>query len=113
MTYTKCSRCGEVFHLRLTSEQAIDELHTKERNGAVLCIGCFKNLKEYDVVQVISENSDVPEAQVGDKGAVLMMLNNSNGEPSFEVECVLPDGTNKWLGTFKREQLKWLQSPGF
>jgi len=111
MATTKCSRCGESFHLRLTSEQAIDELRAKERNGDVLCIRCFKNLNQYDVVQVISENSGVPEAEIGDKGVVLMLLNTPQGESDYKVECVLANGTNKWLGTFKREQLKWLQSP--
>ena len=111
MAFTKCSRCGESFHLRLNSEQALNELHEKENKGEVLCLGCFKELKEYDVVQVIAKNPTVPEAELGDKGAVLIVLNSESGEKGYETECVLPNGSNKWLGTFSRNQLKWLQSP--
>lgn len=111
MAFTKCSRCGESFHLRLSSVQALNELHEKEKNGEVLCLGCFKELKEYDVVQVVAKNPTVPEAEIGDKGAVLMVINSESHEKGYEIECVLPDGTNKWQGTFERNQLKWLQSP--
>lgn len=63
------------------------------------------------MVQVIAKNPTVPEAELGDKGAVIMVLNSESGEKGYETECVLPNGANKWLGTFERNQLKWLQSP--
>lgn len=111
MAYTKCSRCGDTFHLRLTSEQALNELHEKEKEHEVLCFGCFRTIKEFDVVQVIVINPQVPEAKAGDKGAVVMVHGGGDGKSGYEVECVLPNGTSKWQGGFKREQLKWLQSP--
>ena len=110
MAYTTCSQCGETFHLRITSEEAINKLRQKEKNNEVLCLGCFKSLNELDVVQVIAENPNVPSAEIGDKGAVLCILNSKNGSKAYEVECVLQDGSNKWEGTFERQQLKWLQS---
>lgn len=108
MAYTKCSRCGEEFHLRITSDDSLRELKLKELKNEVLCLGCFKSIKEYDVVRVISENPNVPEAKVGDLGSVVLVHNN--GE-AFEVECVLENGHTKWLGVFTKEQVKWVQSP--
>jgi len=110
MANTTCSRCGETFHLRITSEEAINELKMKEINNEVLCLGCYKSLNELDVVQVIAINPNVPGAEIGDKGAVLSILNSNNGNKGYEVECVLQDGSNKWEGAFERQQLKWLQS---
>ena len=78
---------------------------------ALFCLGCFRELEEYDVVQVIAKSLIVPEAEMGDRGAVLMVLNSERGEKGYEIECVLPNGTNKWQGTFERNQLKWLQPP--
>ena len=110
MTFTKCPRCNESFHLRLTSEAALRELREKEKVGENLCFGCFKEIKEYDVVKVIQKNDSVPEAEIDDEGAVLMVLNGKDGTRAYEVESVLPDGSNKWLGTFARYQLKWVSS---
>ncbi|MEN3158682.1 DUF4926 domain-containing protein [Alkalimonas sp. NCh-2] len=108
MAYTKCSRCGEEFHLRIASDDSLKELRFKEQRNEVLCLGCFKSIKEYDVVKVISENSSVPEARVGDLGAVVLVHGDG---AAFEVECVLDNGSTKWIGTFKKGQVKWLQSP--
>ena len=108
MAYTKCSRCGEELHLRITSDNSINELRRKEQRNETLCLGCFKNLKEYDVVKVISENLGVPEARIGDIGAVILAHNDGM---AYEVECVLESGETKWLGTFKKEQIKWVQTP--
>ncbi|WP_230970031.1 hypothetical protein [Nitrogeniibacter aestuarii] len=88
----------------------MDALRNEESNGGVLCFGCFKSIEELDVVQVVSCNSDVPQAAVGEVGAVLM-VHTVAGEPAgYEIECVLPDGTSKWQGVFMREQIKWLPS---
>lgn len=108
MAYTKCSRCGEAFHLRITSDDSLKELQLKEQKSEVLCLGCFKSVKEYDVVKVIAENIGVPEARIGDIGAVVLV---HEGGGVFEVECVLENGHTKWLGAFKKEQIKWIQSP--
>lgn len=108
MAYTKCSRCGDEFHLRITSDDSINELRRKEQRSEVLCLACFKSLKEYDVVKVISENPGVPEARVGDIGAIVLAHNDGM---AFEIECVLENGETKWLGTFKEEQIKWVQTP--
>ncbi|MBU2983981.1 DUF4926 domain-containing protein [Saccharophagus degradans] len=107
MPYTKCSQCGEEFHLRITSDDSLKDLKGKEESGRVHCIGCFKSIKEYDVVKVIKLNKNVPEAKVGDIGAVVMVYGNQE----FEVECVLKNGYTKWLGTFTKSQLKWVQPP--
>lgn len=108
MAYTKCSRCGEEFHLRIILDESLKELRFKEQRSDVLCLGCFKSIKEYDVVKVISGNSDVPEARIGDIGVVVLV---HEGGRAFEVECVLEGGHAKWLGAFKKEQIKWVQSP--
>lgn len=107
MAYTKCSRCGEQFHLRITSADALESLKSKESRGEVLCIGCFRVIEELDVVEIIGTNANVPEAVVGDVGAVVMVYTEPCG---FEVECVLENGDTKWLGPFTREQIKWIQS---
>ena len=86
-------------------------LHEKEKKGEVLCFGCFKSIKEYDVVEVIAQNPEVSEAAVGHSGAVLMVFNSPDGETAYEVESVNNDGTTKWVGTFRRSHIKWRQSP--
>ena len=61
---------------------------------------------EYDVVKVTASNPDVPEAEIGDTGAVLLVYEYGDSQRAYEVECVLPDATNKWLGTFESNQLQ-------
>jgi hypothetical protein len=60
---------------------------------------------EYDVVKVIALNPDVPEAEIGDTGTILMVFKHENNR-AYEVECVLSNATNKWLGTFEPSQLQ-------
>jgi hypothetical protein len=62
--------------------------------------------KEYEVVEVIQKNSSVPEAEIGDRGTVLMILESASQEIGYEVECVRKDGSTKWLGTFQKKHLK-------
>ncbi len=69
MTFTSCSRCNESLHLKINSSEAANELRSKEDSGKILCIRCFKTNSEYDVVEVISANESVLNAQIGDKGA--------------------------------------------
>ena len=106
MASTNCSRCGESFHLRISSEENLQKLKLKEKKNEVLCLGCFKTLKLYNTVKVIGENSSVPKAKPGDEGAIVLVHENMN---EFEVESVKTTGETKWLGTFSREQLKWLK----
>lgn len=54
MPSTKCSQCGESFHLRLINEKAYDELHEKEKKGEVLCLECFKK-KQLKGSQTLNE----------------------------------------------------------
>ena len=62
--------------------------------------------KEYEVVEVIQKNSSVPEAEIGDTGTVLIILEDANQEIAYEIECVRKDGSTKWLGTFQEKHLK-------
>ncbi|PMM16686.1 hypothetical protein BCT62_24625 [Vibrio splendidus] len=74
-----------------------------------------ESISELDVVKVTSLNSSVPKAEVGDKGAVLMVFGDINSPDAYEVECVLPDGSNKWEGTFLPAQVKlvWKYSENY
>jgi len=99
MTFFNCSRCAERIHLRVTSAQENIDLNTKQQ----LCFACFKKLDQFDVVEIISTNDDTPEAQIGDKATVLDIYGDNE---AFEIECVLKDGTNKWMGAFNRNQIK-------
>ena len=94
--------------MRITSTESLAEMRNKEARNETRCIGCFKGIKELDVVEVISNNSQMPEVEIGDIGAVVMVHENSD---AFEVECVLENGDTKWLCALTRDQLKWLQSP--
>ena len=71
------------------------------------CFGCWKELRTYDVVEVISLPRDVSNlVSEGDEGTVLMVYEDGIGNKAYEVECVLPNGTNKWLHTFERRHLR-------
>jgi len=72
-----------------------------------LCFGCWKDLNDFDVVEVISRSPDVPNVDVGDLGVVLLVHSNDNSVKSYEVESVLPDGRSKWLGSFQRHHLRY------
>ena len=49
-------------------------------------------ISEYDLVKVIELNSSVPDAEIGDIGAVLMLFYNGEEPVAYEVECVQKDG---------------------
>lgn len=107
MPYATCPNCSDTFHLRITEN--IDDWNKKFPTSSdgiryMECFYCWKELKEYDVVEVF-RNSD-PELEnvsVGDKGAVVLVHSTSD----LEVECVNPDGTTKWLHTIPRKNLKY------
>lgn len=107
MPYGECPVCGEQYHLRVGDAKAWYEdrgLAFRETLKEK-CYGCWKELSEYDVVKVISVPKDVVGVEIGDTGAVLMIHKQENDNLAYEVESVLPDGSNKWLGTFRRENL--------
>ncbi|MFA0811032.1 hypothetical protein [Microbulbifer epialgicus] len=66
-------------------------------------------ISEYDAVEVAAKNPEVPEAEVGDRAAVLMVYQNSEKVEAFEIEYVLPEGSNKWQGLFSSGQIKLVQ----
>ncbi len=62
--------------------------------------------KEYEIVEVAIPNNAVPEAEVGDIGTILMVLESDKKEVAYEVESVQKDGYSKWVGTFQEKHLK-------
>lgn len=109
MPYAKCPNCGDSFHLRVTEN--VEDWNAKFPQSSdgiryIECFYCWKELEEYDCVEVL-RNAD-PELEgvlVGDKGAVV--LKHSANE--FEVECVNPDGSTKWLHAMPRKNIKYLR----
>jgi hypothetical protein len=111
MPYSKCPNCNQLFHLTITKD--LDQWYRKYAPDtkvgdevAIQFFGCWKELKEYDVVRVISPPDANSAAKKDDISTVVMVL-QSPDEKVYEVECVLPDGTTKWLETFKRNQLRY------
>ncbi|WP_290624158.1 hypothetical protein [Kangiella sp.] len=64
-----------------------------------------QQISKYDIVRILVPNPSVPDAEVGDQGAVVMVYFESAVPVAYEIECVLPDGNNKWLGTFSPNQI--------
>lgn len=109
MPYGECPTCGQKYHLRVGDPKE----WYRERGlafGDLLiekCYFCWKDLKEYDVVEVISKPEGNEEIEIGDIGTVLIVHDSSKEHGAYEVECVLEDGTNKWLTTLKRENIRY------
>jgi len=78
--------------------------------AGVMCKYMSEVIREYAVVKVVSPNSSVPEAEVGDEGSVLMIYGEQSMPEAFEVECINSNGTNKWLGTFLPNQVELLKN---
>ncbi|MCG8485343.1 MAG: DUF4926 domain-containing protein [Clostridia bacterium] len=111
MPYSKCPNCNQQFHLQVRKDiEKWYKEHAPDKNVGdevnLICYGCWKDLKEYEIVRVLKKPMNGCNVQIGDIGTVLMVLDNSK-EISYEVECVLPDGSTKWVETFKRNQLKY------
>ncbi|MDB9741931.1 DUF4926 domain-containing protein, partial [Akkermansiaceae bacterium] len=104
-----CPVCKKCYHLSVINPK--EWHHSKGLEfGETLkekCYPCEKELKLYDVVEVISIPKSGCNIEVGDMGAVLMIYNEGEEGVAFEVECVLEDGSNKWLATFDRRQLQY------
>ena len=107
MPYARCPNCGDSFHLNVA--QNVKEWNNKfpvsdDGNRYMDCFYCWKELEEYDVVEICKDSSQ-KNVSVGDKGTIVLL--HSNNE--FEVECVNPDGTTKWLHTMPRNVLKYVR----
>ena len=66
-------------------------------------------ISEYDIVEIVAANPEVPKAEPGDIAVILMVHLSSGIAVAYEVECVFPDGTNKWEGTFLPYQIKLVE----
>ena len=64
---------------------------------------------EFDVVAVVANNPEVPEAEIGDRATVLMVYRSLGRVEGVELECVLPNGSNKWQGVFSLSQINLVQ----
>ncbi len=84
--------------------------HKTAANADVMCKNMSEEIKKYAVVKVVALNPLVPEAEVGDEGAVLMIFGENTNPEAFEIESVNKDGTNKWLGTFFPNQVKLVKN---
>jgi hypothetical protein len=110
MPYSKCPACGLVSHLSVKGDVAAWYSARGKNVGeevSELCYGCWKELKEYEVVEVIAKPSDTEDVKIGDIGTVLLVMEGADGTKGFEVESVRPDGSNGWLHTFQRHQLRY------
>lgn len=110
MPSSTCPTCGKSFHLSVSGD--VKEWYAKfVPNGGIgdtaslHCFECWKQLKPYDVVEVIAIPGGADDVTIGDLGTVLEVLNAPSLKEAYEVECVLPDGSNKWHHAFTRAQL--------
>lgn len=109
MPFATCPNCREEFHLSV--RENLEEwnkrfLISSDNVRYIECFGCWKELKELDVVKVLA----IPESKedcvsIGDIGAVVYV----HSKDAFEVECVLEDGSTKWLTEFPRNFIKYIR----
>ena len=111
MPYSKCPSCNQIFHLLVSKD--LEKWYAQNAPGkkvgdevSIQCYGCWKELKEYEVVRVVSTSNKKNSVEVGDVGTILMIFDSSE-ETAYEVECVLPDGSSKWIETLNRNQLRY------
>jgi hypothetical protein len=64
---------------------------------------------EYDIIEVIADNPSVPDTEIGDSGTVLIEHQGDKKTVAYEIECVLPGGGSKWLGTFRPNKIRLVQ----
>ena len=70
-----------------------------------------KLISEFDLVQVVELNQNVPEAKIGDIATVVMLFSENKKTTAYEIECVLKNGQTKWQGAFKEHQQIPYESP--
>ena len=108
MSFVTCPNCREEFHLIV--QENLEEWNARfpvstDNVRYSECFGCWKKLEEYDVVKVLA----VPESKencisIGDEGTIVYVYSVD----AFEVECVLKDGSTKWLAEFPRNFIKYI-----
>jgi hypothetical protein len=110
MPFSKCPVCGQVSHLSIRGDA---EAWYRERGKKIgeevsePCFGCWKELKEYEVVEIIAKPEGTSDVQIGDVGTVLLVMEAPDGSRGFEVESVLPYGSSRWVHTFERHHLRY------
>lgn len=111
MPFVTCPNCGEYFHLNV--RENLEEWNERFPRSSddvrySKCFGCWKKLEEYDVVKILA----IPESKEdfvagGDIGTIVYVYSDD----AFEVECVMSDGSTKWLAEFPRNFLKYVRLP--
>lgn len=111
MPFATCPNCKEIFHLNVREDLEKWDTHfpySPDKIRYSECFGCWKKLEEYDVVKVLA----VPESKedyisIGDIGTIVFVYSDD----TFEVECVIKDGSTKWLAKFPRRFIKYIHLP--
>lgn len=111
MPFVTCPNCRETFHLNVLEKlEGWNKCFPKSSDNVryLECFGCWKKLEEYDVVKILA----IPElrqncVEIGDIGTIVYVYPNDN----FEVECVMSDGSTKWLAEFPRSSIKYIHLP--
>ncbi len=108
MPYAKCPTCGQISHYAVKNLEQWHKKHNPDfKETTVLpCFGCWKELKEGDIVCVLSKPNEKSLAEAGGVGTITAIHNNVK-TPSYEVKSVLPNGKIKWTGVFKRNQIRY------
>lgn len=111
MPYATCPTCGDSFHLLVTKDiEKWNNEHPYSEDGKryIECFGCWKELREYDVVKVWKVPEQYKNEIIeGDTGAVILLL-ESNGTQAYEIECANEDGSTKWQFALERKYVKYL-----
>lgn len=65
-------------------------------------------IEELDVVEIDAANPNLPSAQIGEKGTVVLVFESP--ELAYEVEYVLSCGSTKWVGVFESHQVRLIHA---
>jgi len=110
--YSQCPKCDCLFHLQIHGDP--NSWYEKQAPGIAIgemvhlqCFGCWKPLKEYDVVEVVRCPEGKPHVRCGDIGTVLMILSDGAGNQAYEIECMTEDGKSRWIETLERNCIKY------
>lgn len=112
MPYSTCPTCGDLFHLFVHGDKTA--WYAEHAPGipvgeavALQCFGCWKPLKEYDVVTVIKVPANKPNIKVGDVATVLLVLQSDNKKTAYELECVGDSTSKGWVETLERLHVRY------